>query len=913
MDCKIRCAAALAHMEGVLGLPFPNDAHHFALPTLERRLAAIEREIGGITSPPPSETFSWNGLVWRLWRARSYSGALNDIEPISESYIREMAGTLAPDVTVAHLMRAADSVAPVMPPLRCTRGGGKKKKKKQQQQQQEQQPGSGEAAADDECNDCMLAAVQKLAFVAGLFGIHPTFDVLSKNSGYAFAWCVTIEAEKRVRRLFDSAGSEEPLYSTTSAREEDRDAQDTFFYSASQNGAAREAPRARATSRRPYNVPRSNDRGAARASAQFHSPLSDLVHGDARYTNGEGPARPTAKVRSPMSIFFDELPPPANGEDADRVAAQGRSPPSLLRGDHFDGSGGDVHRRRNPTTDDDSRSNVGGAVHNDDNRKEAARPDYAARRNSYSGIGRGSPAHQPSHRERDRAETPDRYYPPRADLNRNRPQKASYNENHPLRGTTNCHSHLRAASSPTMDQASTPHQGNRPTFPSRLNTSHPVAHKESSALGAASNQNVNRASASVNRQSNPPQVQFTDNTKQAPPPLENSPQNADSYPTTKHASGRSRSNGGQNDPSNQTISQVGEFDFGISPVNVSDDSVGPEQVRHYNIPRHVANDHGRQRSDPDPISAPTSGIPPPENHNTAPRPPRPNPLRMHDTSRPEPPARGRKSKKSGCGTRLGFWRTEPAEKRRGRFGWASFEVALGQDMSSRWTVKDGSSRSTYDFSEGVSCPHQAVGAMKWWRTMSAALGVAETRRCSITPEPCCPMCHLDSACLEGWHRSPLANTTHDYYVANIEEGTTVRERSVGIKSPPPLETLSRNGCGGCGTIRESTAYSVLQLAVAGEISWLFLLSLDHGRGLCLRGRGIVVAKSRPHRKRPRWHHPLQVGWRHLFLLAIMSRMARSDTRREPANRPTWLSRLWFWRSKKAKASKRHCSSREIID
>ncbi|KAM3560752.1 hypothetical protein MY1884_002772 [Beauveria asiatica] len=166
MKHQMCCVSLLAYLEGLHRLTFP-DTHAFSLSSFERRVAAIERAVGGITAPPPHEAYSWNGIVWRLWRADLKTRGVAD--PELDLDLCGMAGMLDADYTTENLRRVVDRLGYDLPEIRC--------------------PREEDAAATlgEDCEACLLAVVQKLAYVGGRLGQRPPMEPLSRGTIYAFA------------------------------------------------------------------------------------------------------------------------------------------------------------------------------------------------------------------------------------------------------------------------------------------------------------------------------------------------------------------------------------------------------------------------------------------------------------------------------------------------------------------------------------------------------------------------------------------------------------------------------------------------------------------------------------------------------------------------------------------------------
>ncbi|KAM3534752.1 hypothetical protein MY4038_002005 [Beauveria bassiana] len=169
MDDVMCRAARLAFLEGVYRLDFP-DTHTFTLSSVERRVSAIERAVGGITAPPPHEACSWNGIVWRLWRADLKTELVTN--PLFDPYLAGLAGMLKEDYTTDGLRRVVDRLGHDLPEIKCPR---------------EQDAAAAAATEGEECKECLVAVVQKLAYVGGRLRERPPMEPLSKGTIYAFA------------------------------------------------------------------------------------------------------------------------------------------------------------------------------------------------------------------------------------------------------------------------------------------------------------------------------------------------------------------------------------------------------------------------------------------------------------------------------------------------------------------------------------------------------------------------------------------------------------------------------------------------------------------------------------------------------------------------------------------------------
>ncbi|OAA49180.1 hypothetical protein BBO_02225 [Beauveria brongniartii RCEF 3172] len=163
------CASLVAYLEGLHRLNF-HDTHALTLPNLERRVAAIERAVGGITAPPPHEAYSWNGIVWRLWRADLKTRGVAD--PDLDLDLCGMAGMLEADYTTENLRRVVDRLGYDLPEIRCPR---------------DEDAAVAAATQGEECEACLVAVVQKLAYVGGRLGQRPPMEPLSRGTIYAFA------------------------------------------------------------------------------------------------------------------------------------------------------------------------------------------------------------------------------------------------------------------------------------------------------------------------------------------------------------------------------------------------------------------------------------------------------------------------------------------------------------------------------------------------------------------------------------------------------------------------------------------------------------------------------------------------------------------------------------------------------
>ncbi|KAM3443344.1 hypothetical protein MY4824_000647 [Beauveria thailandica] len=169
MKHQMCCVSLLAYLEGLHRLTFP-DTHAFSLSSFERRVAAIERAVGGITAPPPHEAYSWNGIVWRLWRADLKTRGVAD--PELDLDLCGMAGMLDADYTTENLRRVVDRLGYDLPEIRCPR---------------EEDAVVAAATLGEDCEACLLAVVQKLAYVGGRLGQRPPTEPLSRGTIYAFA------------------------------------------------------------------------------------------------------------------------------------------------------------------------------------------------------------------------------------------------------------------------------------------------------------------------------------------------------------------------------------------------------------------------------------------------------------------------------------------------------------------------------------------------------------------------------------------------------------------------------------------------------------------------------------------------------------------------------------------------------
>ncbi|PQK08487.1 hypothetical protein BB8028_0001g05610 [Beauveria bassiana] len=174
MDDVMLCAARLAFLEGVHRLALP-DTHAFTPQSVERRVSAIERHDGRITLPPPNEPCTWNSLMWRLWRADFRADLVTN--PLFDAYLDGLAGMLKENCTTAVLRRVVDSLGHDLPEIKCPR------------EQAAAAAGATEAGATEgeECEECLVAVVQKLAYVGGRLGQRPPIKPFSKGTIQAFA------------------------------------------------------------------------------------------------------------------------------------------------------------------------------------------------------------------------------------------------------------------------------------------------------------------------------------------------------------------------------------------------------------------------------------------------------------------------------------------------------------------------------------------------------------------------------------------------------------------------------------------------------------------------------------------------------------------------------------------------------
>ncbi|PMB72811.1 hypothetical protein BM221_000228 [Beauveria bassiana] len=185
MDDIMCRAARLAFLEGVYRLDFP-DTHTFTLSSVERRVSAIERAVGGITAPPPHEACSWNGIVWRLWRADLKTELVTN--PLFDHYLAGLAGMLEEKYTTDGLRRVVDRLGHDLPEIKCPR---------------EQDAAAAAATEGEECKDCLVAVVQKLAYVGGRLRQRPPMEPLSKGTIYAFAAVCLVRTLDCTARLRD--------------------------------------------------------------------------------------------------------------------------------------------------------------------------------------------------------------------------------------------------------------------------------------------------------------------------------------------------------------------------------------------------------------------------------------------------------------------------------------------------------------------------------------------------------------------------------------------------------------------------------------------------------------------------------------------------------------------------------------
>lgn len=148
MDHAIKCASMIAYLEGLASLPLPKTAHDLSLSGLEKRTAALERHFL-IESPPPFETASWNGLVWRVWRLRDknlYSGPGRSIQIVFE----QCDGMIGDAISMEDLHRAVANFDVELPALKCPRCEG------------EESVESGSEQA------CLGALAQKLSYISAV-------------------------------------------------------------------------------------------------------------------------------------------------------------------------------------------------------------------------------------------------------------------------------------------------------------------------------------------------------------------------------------------------------------------------------------------------------------------------------------------------------------------------------------------------------------------------------------------------------------------------------------------------------------------------------------------------------------------------------------------------------------------------
>ncbi|KAM0666877.1 hypothetical protein ACQRIU_004732 [Beauveria bassiana] len=116
MDHDMLCAARLAFLEGVHRLAFP-DTHAFTRLSVERRVSAIERHVGGITLPPPNEPYTWNGLMWRLWNQDFRADLVTN--PLFDAYLDGLAGMLKENHTTKRLRHVVDELGHDLPEIKC--------------------------------------------------------------------------------------------------------------------------------------------------------------------------------------------------------------------------------------------------------------------------------------------------------------------------------------------------------------------------------------------------------------------------------------------------------------------------------------------------------------------------------------------------------------------------------------------------------------------------------------------------------------------------------------------------------------------------------------------------------------------------------------------------------------------------
>ncbi|KAF1739257.1 hypothetical protein CRV24_001189 [Beauveria bassiana] len=175
MDHVMLCAARLAFFEGVHRLALP-DTHAFTRQSVERRVSAIERHDGGITLPPPNEPSTWNGLAWRLWRADIRADLVTN--PLFDAYLDGLAGMLKEDCTTEVLRHVVDSLGHDLPEIKCPR---------EQAAAAAAATEAAAATAGEGCEDCLVAVVQKLAYVGGRLGQRPPLKPFSNRTIQAFA------------------------------------------------------------------------------------------------------------------------------------------------------------------------------------------------------------------------------------------------------------------------------------------------------------------------------------------------------------------------------------------------------------------------------------------------------------------------------------------------------------------------------------------------------------------------------------------------------------------------------------------------------------------------------------------------------------------------------------------------------
>lgn len=195
MDPAVNCASLVAYLEGCHELRLPKHAHDVTLPNLERRVLALERRFGDdIPAPSPSEMSTWNAMVWRLWRVQSRSAPR--VQPDMEKYYHVMAGMLKGDgdgdgdgdmIRVVSLGRLLDRLGPDLPELRCPRDE------------------QGAAAAEEECEGCVGAIIQKLAYLGGRHALSPLQGTLSKRIIYAYAASLSFALDWRGARPWPRA------------------------------------------------------------------------------------------------------------------------------------------------------------------------------------------------------------------------------------------------------------------------------------------------------------------------------------------------------------------------------------------------------------------------------------------------------------------------------------------------------------------------------------------------------------------------------------------------------------------------------------------------------------------------------------------------------------------------------------